>query len=281
MHQSPQRHDEHAGDEGARARHRLRSQAGGGSRGPRVRAECGARRLPDQLRRRRQAGEANDDGCAARLRAALPAGFRPRQQGFRRSRRPAFRHRHEPGRQGASLRRDVERLPGRQPARLPVPDPCHRCRQPRLHVGPVRRAGAAFAALGRAEPQGAQRPTARVHHRGLATARRVQEGAHGAGSYASHGANGGLHQHRASARTRSRDADRGARRAQRRRHHRRGAAGTRARRVSGARGALRVPVPGDPQGDEGTPRGDAPRSRTRPARGAAHGSLAAARRSDG
>ena len=154
----------------------------GGGRGgrSRVRAQCGSCGLPFQLRRRRQARQDADDGCAAGVRTQMPAGFRSRQCQLGQNRRQAVEHRHEPRRQGASLRRLLERVSRRQPARLSVADARHRRRRAGLHVGPVWRQCAALDIVGCTQPT---RPEADSSSRPLsrgAAARYVQQGEAGA-----------------------------------------------------------------------------------------------------
>ena len=100
----------------------------------------------------------DDHRRAAGLRPQVPAGLGPHQHGLGRRRRQALRHRHEPRRQGPPLRRHLERVPRRQPAGLPVAGAGDRRGRAGVHVGPVRRPGAALAPVRRAEPEGAGAP---------------------------------------------------------------------------------------------------------------------------
>ena len=98
---------------------------------------------------------------------------------------PPAAHRNEPGRQGAPLRRDLERVPRRQPPGLSGAGAGHRRRRAGVHGRPVRRRGRQIAAVGRAEPQGAQRRAARGDRqeragRGAAGERRAGAGRHAA-----------------------------------------------------------------------------------------------------
>ena len=158
--QPARRHAGHAGRQGARAQHRLRSQAGGRRGGAPVRPQCGLVALPGQVRRRRQAAAERHHRRAAGLRAPVPAGLRARRQAGGGDRRAPAGHRHEPGRQGAPLRRDLERLPRRQPPGLPGAGAGDRRRRAGVHGRPVRRGSRQVAAVGRAEPEGAQRRAA-------------------------------------------------------------------------------------------------------------------------
>ena len=135
-----------------------------------------------------------------------------------------------------------------------------------VHVGPVRRPGAALAALRRAEPEGEERASARGHHRGGAAARHLQECAPGAGGHASKAAGGRLHQRGQALRARSRKRRAGARCAQCRRHHRRGAGSGRARPLSRALRAAHLPVRHRQARAQAQARGDGARARPRPAR---------------
>ena len=161
---------------------------------------------------------------------------------FDRYRRQAVGHRYEPRRQGAPLRRHLERVSRRQPAGLPGADLGDRRRSPRVHVGPVRRPGAALALVRRAEPEGEERASAGSHHRGGIAARHLQECAPGAGCHASKRAGGRLYQRGEALRARSRKRRTGARCAECRCHHRRGAAGGHARPLPRAFRAAHLPV---------------------------------------
>ncbi len=84
---------------------------------------------------------------------------------FERHRRASAGDRHEPGRQGPPVRGDVERVSGRQPPRLSGAGAGHRRRCAGVHGGPVRGRRRQVAAVGRAEPEGAQRRAAAGRHR--------------------------------------------------------------------------------------------------------------------
>ena len=199
------------------------------------------------------------------------------QRGFGRRRRQAFRHRHEPRRQGPPLRRHMERVPRRQPARLSLARAGDRRGCAGLHVGPVRRAGAALAPFGRAEPQGPQRASAGSHHRGGAAARHFQERAAHAARHAPAPAGGRLHQRGQARRAGPRQRLPGQGRAERRCDHRRRARDRQVRALPGALRAAHLPVRRDQAGAQEEARGDREGARPRPTREAHPRSADAAR----
>ena len=154
-----QRHVRRRRDQAEGARHRLRSQAGDRGRRRAVRAATPAprRSTPTASAATSWPRSARPTPCSA-LRPQVPAGQRPAEPANRRAAHQDQLRGHEPRRQGAPLRRHLERLPGRQPARLSGARHRHRHRHPDLHVRPVRRQRRALAAVRRAEHA---RPAAR------------------------------------------------------------------------------------------------------------------------
>ena len=212
------------GDQGQGARHRLRSQAGGRGGGARVRAQCrpGRRSRPTAPAATSWPSSPPPTRCwasaASACRTPASSARTSADVGARLS--------------GIDMNRDDKAhrfvvtwnafLDGNRLAYLAL-IAGHRRRRAGVHVRPVRRPGAALAALRRAEPEGAQRPPAGGHHRGGAAARHLQECAAGAARHASDGAGRRLHQRGQARRARPRERLPGARRAERRRDHRRGA----------------------------------------------------------
>ena len=149
--------------QGEGARHRLRPQGRRRGRSAPVRSQRRPPGVRGGVRRRRQAAAGGGHRRASGLRPQVPAGFGAREQGHARLRRPLPEHRDEPGRQGAPLRRQLERAPRRQPPRLSGARAGHRRRLPGADGRPVRRGGRTVAAVRRAEPHGTQRRAAGGH----------------------------------------------------------------------------------------------------------------------